>query len=85
MVISSFIVSGTSSEYHQEIAKDDQVEQNNENSDSVDSIPIQTILALICAGLIGLLCIPRNKNGNLNGSNDSKKDNGDSSKKATRF
>lgn len=85
LIISSFIVSGKGSEYHQEITKENQVEQNNENSESLDSIPIQTILALICAGLIGLLCIPRNKNGNLNGSNDSIKDSGDSGKKSTGF
>ena len=85
LIISSFIVSGRSSEYLQEITTDKQVEQNTENSESVDSIPVQTILALICAGLIGLLCIPRKKNGNLNGSNDSIKDNGDSSQKSTGF
>lgn len=80
LIISSFVVSGKSSENFQETTKDSQVVQNNENSESVDSIPKQTILALICAGLIGLLCIPRNKKikENFDGRNDSIKDNGDS-------
>jgi len=84
LIISSFIVSGKSSEYHQEITQDKQVEQNNESYESVDSMPIQTILALICAGLIGLLCIPRNKKGNFNGRNDSIKSDGKSGQKSTR-
>ena len=84
MIISAFVGSGKSSENLQEITKEDQVVQNNENSESnsesVDSVPKQTILALICAGLIGLLCIPRNNKikENFDGKNDSIKDNGDS-------
>ena len=86
LIISSFIVSGKSSEYQQEITKDTQVEQNNENNESVDSIPIKTIFALICAGLIGLFCIPRNKNNkeNFDKRNYSIKDNGDAGQKSTR-
>jgi len=80
LIISSIVVSGKSSDNHQEITKDNQVAQNSENSKSVDSIPKQTILVLICAGLIGFLCIPRNKNikENFYGRKDSIKDNGDS-------
>lgn len=79
LIISSFVVSGKSSENLPETTKDNQVVQNNENSESVDSIPKQTLLALICAGLIGLLCIPRkNLKENFDGGNDSIKDNGDS-------
>ena len=84
LIISSFIVSGKSSEYYQEITQDKQVEQNNESYESVDSMPIQTILALICAGLIGLLCIPRNKKEKFDGRNDSIKSDGKSGQKSNR-
>lgn len=83
LIIGSFLVSGKSIENHQGITNDNQVEQNTEhnaNNESVPSIPTQTIFALICAGLIGILCIPRNKNKkeNFNGIKDSIKDNSNS-------
>ena len=80
LIIGSFVVSGKSSENSQEMTTDGQFAQNNENSESVDAIPKQTILALICAGLIGLVCIPRNKNikQNFDGRNDSLEEEADS-------
>ncbi len=83
LLMSSFLVNKKSSENHRGITKNSQAEQsieNNENNKSTATIPKQTIFALICAGLIGILCIPRNKNKkeNFNGAKDSIKDNADS-------
>jgi len=79
LISSSFVVFGKSSENRQGITTDGQLAQKDENSESVDSVPKRTILALICVGLIGFLCIPRNKNGkeNFNGRNNLIKDKGD--------